>query len=215
MLRFPIEAGGKPQQFRLDMNKEGYIASVSVFAADSPTPIQTIVSCAVGDETYAEFQLETDDPILRHADLNFDGFEDLELLYRFIPHLGKKLYCVYLWDAKTGQFRYSQEVTEVATNLEAQPSSKTLTTHEDWMFGPWQDSTYRWRAGKLQLIEQRSLLGSWSQPVKGRRGCGFTYTCSRLMGARMRDTLVKPICKPEEMDDLPQCPTRPMANGSN
>ena len=131
MLRFPIEAGGNPQQFRLDMNKEGYIASVSVFAADSPTPIQTLASCAAGDETYAEFQQQTNDPILKHADLNLDGFEDLELLYLFVPHLGKRLYCVYLWDAKTGQFRYSQEVTEVATNLEAQPGSQTLTTHED------------------------------------------------------------------------------------
>jgi hypothetical protein len=203
---FPIQADGKPLRFRLELNKEGYVSGISVFASDRPIPMQTLASCGVGDETYAEFGKQTDDALLKHADLNFDGFEDLELLYDYIPHLGKKLYCIYLWDPKTGRFRYSQEVTQLATNLEAQPRSKTLTTHEDWMFGPWQDSTFRWHAGKLELIEQTSLLGSWSPPVGGQKGCGFTYTCSRLIGRKMRDTLVKPICKPEEMEDLPACP---------
>jgi len=206
---FPIQADGKPMRFHLELNNEGYISGVSVFGADQSTQMQTLASCGVGDETYAEFGKQTDDPLLKHADLNFDGFEDLELLYYYIPHLGKKLYCIYLWDPKTGRFSYSQEVTQLAINLEAQPGSKTLTTHEDWMFGPWQDSTYRWHAGKLELVEQTSLLGSWSPPVGGRKGCGFTYTCSKLVGGKMRDTLVKPICKPEEMDDLPECPSTP------
>jgi hypothetical protein len=206
---FPIQAGGKPLRFHLELNKEGYISGVSVFTPDRSMALQTLASCGVGDETYAEFGKQTEDPLLKHADLNFDGFEDLELLYIYVPHLGKKLYCIYLWDPKVGRFRYSQEVTKLATNLEAQPASKTLTTHEDWMFGPWQDSTYRWHAGKLELIEQTSLLGSWSPPVGGQKGCGFTYTCSRLISGKMRDTLVKPICKPDEMDDLPECPAGP------
>ena len=204
---FSIHSGDKPSRFELELDKQGFVSGISVFTTDQSKPIQTIPSCGAGDENYAEFGRETEDPVLKHADLNFDGFEDLELLYRSIPHLGKKLYCVYLWDSKAGRFRYSQEVTNIATNLEVQPATKTLTTHEDWMFGPWQDSTYRWRAGKLELIEQTSLLGSWSEPVGGRKGCGFTYTCSRLIGGKMKDTLTKPICKPEEIDDLPACPS--------
>jgi hypothetical protein len=205
---FPIQPDSKPMRFQLDLNKAGYISGISIFAADQSQPMQTLASCGVGDETYAEFQKQTDDPLLKHADLNFDGFEDIELLYDYVPHLDKQLYCIYLWDAKAGRFRYSQDVTNIATNIEAHPDDRTITTHEDWMFGPWQDSTYRWRAGKLILVEQVSLLGSWS-PSEGQKGCGFTYTCSRLIRGKMIDTLKKQICAPDEMDDLPACPATP------
>jgi hypothetical protein len=189
---FPIKPDGKPLRFHVELNKTGYISGISVFAPDQSKPMQTLASCGVGDETYAEFGKQTDDPLLKHADLNFDGFEDIELLYDYIP----------------GRFRYSQGVTNIATNIEAHPGDRTLTTHEDWMFGPWQDSTYRWRAGKLVLVEQVSLLGSWSLP-EGQKRCGFTYTCSRLIRGKMVDTLKKPICDPDEMDDLPECPATP------
>lgn len=159
--------------------------------------------------TYAELSKEIEDgenSLLQHADLNFDGAEDLKLLYLYVPHLGKRLDCIYLWNEKKQRYEYSQEVTKIATNLEAHPGDKTLTTHEDWMFGPWQDSTYRWRAGKLLLVEQTSLLGGWNEQSDNH--CGFTYTCSHLVGGKMKDTLVKPVCKPEEMDDLPPCPVQ-------
>lgn len=206
---FPIHPGDSPLRFLLELNKAGYVTGISVFAPDQSSPLQTLASCGVGDETYAAFGKQTEDPLLKHADLNFDGFEDLELLYDFVPHLGKSLYCIYLWDPKLGRFKYSSEITKVGTNIEAHPDNQTLATHEDWMFGPWQDSTYRWRAGKLVLVEQVSLLGSWSVPVGGQKGCGFTYTCSRLIRGKMVDTLKKPICRPEEMDDLPECPATP------
>jgi hypothetical protein len=206
---FPIHPGNRPLRFRLELNKQGFVSGISVFGPDHSKLLQSVASCGVGDETYAEFEKQTSDPLLKHADLNFDGFEDLELLYEYVPHLGKNLYCIYLWDPKVGRFRYSSELTKIGTNLEAHPEDKTLTTHEDWMFGPWQDSTYRWHAGKVELIEQRSLLGSWSVPVGGRKGCGFSYTCSRLISGKMVDTLKKPICQPEEMDDLPDCPATP------
>jgi hypothetical protein len=205
---FPVKPDDKRLRFQLELNKAGYISGISIFAPGQSKPMQTLPSCGVGDETYTEFGKETEEPLLKHADLNFDGFEDIELLYDYVPHLGKQLYCIYLWDSKTGRFRYSQEVTKVGTNIEAHPEDKTLTTREDWMFGPWQERTYRWRAGKLILFEQVSLLGSWS-PSEGQKSCGFTYTCSRLIRGKMVDTLKKPICDPDEMDDLPNCPATP------
>ena len=47
--------------------------------------------------------------LVRHADYNFDGYEDLELLQYVNDHLGKSLFCVYLWDDKAGLFRHDQQ----------------------------------------------------------------------------------------------------------
>jgi hypothetical protein len=149
--------------------------------------------------------------LIAHADLNFDGFEDLELLQNYIPHLDKKLYCVYVWNNETGRFSYSKELTKIASNLEVHPENKTLTNSEDWQGGAWQETTYRWNGSKLEPIEQTSLLGDWSSllgdsNVKTKTECGFTYTCSRLVRGKLVTTLEKSVCTPDEMDQLPDCP---------
>jgi hypothetical protein len=122
----------------------------------------------------------------------------------YIPHLGKKLFCVYLWDNKLGRYQYAPELTDDLGDPIPDPENKTITTHEDWQGGPWQDSTYRWVDGKLQLIEQSSLLGDWSQ--QSEKQCGFNFTCSRLINGEMVTTLEKPICTDDDMGNLPDCP---------
>jgi hypothetical protein len=72
--------------------------------------------------------------------------------------------------------------------------------HEDWQGGPFQNSTYRWIGGKLELIEQDGLSGDWSLPD------GFTFSCSRRLNGKMITTLEKSFRSPEEMDALPDCP---------
>jgi hypothetical protein len=32
--------------------------------------------------------------LLKHQDLNFDGFEDVQLLQYYVPHLGKSIFCI-------------------------------------------------------------------------------------------------------------------------
>ena len=127
------------------------------------------------------------------------------MLQNYIPHLDKKLYCIYLWDNKAGRYSYSKELSnDIGANLEAHHENKTLTTREDWFGGPWQYNVYHWRNDKLELIEQNSLLGDWSMQKDGK--CGWEYSCSRLVNGKMVTILEKPVCTPEEMSNLPECP---------
>lgn len=202
---FPIQAGAAPYQFEVELDKTSTITGVSVYRASDSKPLQSLAACGGPGLNYQVMEDDQNLELLQHVDLNFDGFEDLELLLDYVPHLDKKLYCIYLWNPKSGRFEYSKELSEdLGVNPEAHPESKTITTHEDWQGGSWQDSTYRWNDGKLQLIEQKGLQGDWSQQSDSH--CGYAFTCSRLVDDKLTTTLEKPICKPEEMDDLPDCP---------
>jgi len=202
---FAIQPGGKPFRFKVKLKNSGTIAGVSVYRDGQIQAFQYLHSCIEFpdqvDENWGWGDLSQ---LLDHADLNFDGYQDLELDQVYIPHLGKKVYCVFLWDANTERFVYSQELSGIATNLEAHPENKTLTTREDWMGGAWEESTYRWDGGKLELIEQTSLLGDWGlTPPAGE--CNFTFTCSCLINGKMVDVLKRPVCTNKEMETLPDC----------
>jgi hypothetical protein len=205
---FPIQPGGKPFHFKVNLSNTGNVSSVSVFREEDTIPFQTLQACKNADlsnpvnEDWGGYVLSN---LLKHADLNFDGFEDLELLDYDIPHLDKKLYCIYLWNDKAGRFNYSSDLTEIAVDLEPKPKDKTLTTREDWQGGAWQESTYRWKGGKLELIEQSRLSGYWGDQGNGK--CGFDFSCSMQVKGKMITTLEKPICDVDEMDHLPDCPT--------
>lgn len=204
---FPIQSGGKPFHFKVEIDKSGTILGLEVYMPGSASPFQHIQTCAGEGSTEQLGPYADDDAysqLLAHADFNFDGFEDIELLTDYIPHLDKKLYCIYLWDNKADHFVYSPELSGIAVDPVPDPENKTITTREDWQGGAWQVSTYLWDDGKLELIEQESLLGDWSQQTA--KECGFAYTCSRLIGGKMVVTLGKDVCTPEEMDQLPSCP---------
>jgi hypothetical protein len=207
---FPIQAGGKPFRFKVEIDRAGAATGVTVFAPGSTSPLQTLSTCATKDmqepliDNWGGYALNY---VLVHDDLNFDGFQDLELLQYSIPHLDKKLYCIYLWDSKAGRFHYSKEITDVAVDIVVHPESKTFTTREDWMGGAWEESTYHWKGNTLESIASRSLTGDWSTQTD--KECGFTYICTKLIGTESTVTLAKPVCTPEEMDNLPNCPDAP------
>jgi hypothetical protein len=203
---FAILPGGTPFHFKVKLDKTGAIAGVSVNREGEARPLQTLPSCSdFPDEVSENWGWGNLSKLIAHADLNFDRYQDLELMQNYIPHLDKKLYCVFLWDPKTERFVYSKELTDIAVNLEPHPENKTLTKRDDWMGGAWEETTYRWNGGKLEAIEDTSMLGGWGDdPTKQ---CGFTFTCSRLIGGKMITTFEKPVCTPEEMDNLPGCPS--------
>lgn len=87
-------------------------------------------------------------------------------------------------------------------NIVPHPENRTISLHDDWQGGTWQESTYRWNDGKLELIEKNSLVGDGSE--QSDRGCGFLFICSRLVKGEMTTTLEKQVCSP--MDGLPNCP---------
>lgn len=202
---FPIHPGGKPLRFKVNLDRAGSAAEVSVFKEGVSTPIQTLKACGrVGltdpiTEGWGGYYISN---LLEHSDLNFDGFEDLELLDYAIPHLDKKIYCTYLWDSKTGRFLYSKELTDISVNLEVHPENKTLISEDSWEGGLWHDSTYRWNGDKLELIEESSLLGDANKQKDSK--CGFTFSCSRLFKGKMVITFEMSVCAP--MDELPDCP---------
>jgi len=204
---FSVHPGWRDFRFAVQLDKAGKVAGVSVFREGDSSPFQTLPTCAGPGLLEPVTEGWTNDDLsklIKHDDLNFDGFEDLELLQYFNRHSDKKLYCIYLWNDRTGRFLYSKDLTDIAMNVEAHPETKTLTVQDDWQGGAFEDSTYRWKAGKLQLIEQHGLYGDWSTQSKGK--CGFEFRCGRLRNGEMVTTLIKPVCTVDEMQDLPNCP---------
>lgn len=200
---FPIHTEGKPFRDKVELDKAtGAIAGLSVFGEGDTRPLQTLTACTdagLGEyvtETWDDFSLSE---ILMHEDLNFDGYQDLEL----VQNLNPRIDCIYLWDNQTGRFQFSKELSAISLRLDAHPENQTLTTFSYWG-GPWEESTYRWNHGKLEQIASSSLLGDWSNATSER--CGFTFTCSSLVNGKMVTTLEKFVCTEEEKDNLPDCP---------
>lgn len=203
---FPVQSGGPQFRFKVGLNKAGHVTGISVFHAEDPAPFQTLPRCAIIDvpESVSEdWEASQNSMLLTHADLNFDGFEDLQLLTYYVPHLDKKMYCIYLWDNKAGRFRYSNALSELAVNPVPHPESKTVMMHENWQGGFWTESIYRWNGARPELIEQNGLRGDGI--LSSIQKCAFTFTCSRLVDGKMITTLEKPVCS--QTDHLPACPT--------
>ena len=199
---FSVRPGEKLFRFKVNLDKTLTVTGVSVFRDGDSSPFQTLSACnSELKDQLTEYDESSE--FLRHADLNFDGFEDLKLLIYYIPHLDKRVECIYMWDAKTDRFRYSPEATALADPI-AHPENKTVTETQSWQGGAYESSTYRWTDAKLELIERHGLYGDWSTQTD--KECGFSFICSRLIHGEMVTTLEKAVCTPEEMDKLPDCP---------
>jgi hypothetical protein len=205
---FAVQPGGKPFRFKVELDQASAVTSVSVFRDGNSGPFQTLPACK---DAITENLTEYDEKLelLEHADLNFDGFEDAQLLQFYNPHLGTKLYCIYVWDKGSRRFRYAPEIP--AVNPVPHPEDKTITVHQDWQGGPYADSTYRWTGAKFELIEQH---GRWYGSDDPR--CGFTDHCEKLVSGKMITTLRRPATCSDNRPDPPLvCPTaatRPAQN---
>ena len=206
---FPIQRGGKPFRFKVELDKTGNMKGVSVYLAGDTTQLQTLPACGTVNlpepitENWLDYEIAM---LVKHADLNFDDFEDLELLQFYIPHLDKKVYCIYLWDKRTGRFSYSVELSKEGVNLEPRPENKTITAHEDWFGGVYADRTYRWIGTKFELIKEDGRHSGSSDPK-----CSFTDYCEELVNGKKITTLEWPAAcvnsVGEDVEDIPlSCP---------
>jgi len=198
---FPLQAGAPPFRFQVQLDGAGRITGVQVFAPGEYSPFQTLATCKRKNGPTMELT-EYDDKLelLKHQDLNFDGFEDLQLLRIYSPHLGKSLFCIYEWNPKDGRFRDAPEIPD--TDPVAHPRDKTITIHEDWLGGVYSDRTYRWNGTTVKLVVENGRVYGSKRP-----DCEFTDYCSRLIKGKMVTTAERPfLCKSDEPPAL-VCPS--------
>jgi hypothetical protein len=199
---FPVAKGRAPFRFQVELDPTGMVTGASVFREGESTRFQFLPACQDRiSDVFTEYDSELD--LIEHADLNFDGFEDVELLQFFHPHLGSRVYCIYTWDDKSGTFHPAPEIP--ALHPTPHPESKTITVHQDWMGGVYADRTYRWTGAKFELIEE-SGRGHGSDDPK----CLFTDTCSKLINGKMVTTLSRPAaCEDDRPEPDLVCPAGP------
>jgi hypothetical protein len=181
---FPVRPDRQPFRFQVQLDKSMTITGVSVFHQDDSTPFQFLPSCGK-DLTMELSENDAELELLKHADLNFDGFEDVQLMQFFHPHLAKSVFCIYLWDDQTGRFRYAPEIPSV--DPIPHPENKTITVDQDFFGGVFSHSTYRWQAAKLELVEENGMVSGSEDP-----NCGFTSYCSRLINGEITITAERP-----------------------
>ena len=168
---------GMEVHVHVQLDDTSTITGASISRGTERAPFQTLSTCNK-DLPMTLYEGDEQLALVRHADSNFDGFEDLEVLQYVNDHLGKSAFCVYLWDNGTSQFR---EEPQLFGNPQPDPKNKTIFTHDDYFGGVYTDNTYVWSGVKLLLIATKGLVSGSSIP-----DCGFTSFCSKLINGKMR-----------------------------
>ena len=176
-----------PLTIRIEIGAGGKIGDALVFRQGGATPLQTLASCSP-DLTMELYQGDEDKVLVEQADFNFDGYDDLKLLQFYHPHLGKSIFCVYLWDEKTSKFRYEPQIP--MPDPIPHPESRTITTHNEYMGGSWSDSVYIWLAGKLIPIAEWGLANEGGT-TGANANCAWTAWCAKRINGKMRNVAMK------------------------
>ena len=183
---FPIHGASTPFRFDVQLDTASTITGVQVFRPGDSSPFQTLPACKRKDDlTMVLTEYDDDRELLKHQDLNFDGFEDVQLLQYYVPHLGKSLFCIYVWNPQDERFAYSAEIPDM--DPVAHPQNQTITVHEDWFGGVFSDRTYRWSGATVKLVVENGRLYGSERP-----DCGFTEYCSRLINGKMVTSAERP-----------------------
>ncbi|WP_035355254.1 XAC2610-related protein [Edaphobacter aggregans] len=209
---FRPKAGDKSLSYKLRLDETGTILGISIYREGESKPVQVLPSCTFHPDRvtdlWTDFQLAT---LVTFQDFNFDGSFDLQLAQSYSIYLNNMSYCIFLWDSQTGRFRYSPELSVIATGtvIGENPKSRTLHTYKELPEGRWEDSTYGWNEGKVQLIQQSGLYGDWfgTEAEKGPYCRAVYFSCRRRIKGKLVVTLKKWICSPsDETPSPPDCP---------
>jgi hypothetical protein len=199
---FPIRAGGRPYGFEVRLDQAGIIKGLAVYRPGETTAFQVLPGCQA-DLAEPLNEYDEDRDLIWHGDLNFDGFEDVGLEQWYNSHLGKHLYCMYLWSAAQGRYVYAKDMPD--TDPEVHPESKRVTTHEDWFGGVYADTTYQWTGSRFEKIESSGRVSGSDDPK-----CGFTDSCAKRINGKMVTTLKRAVVCEDGREDPPLvCPANP------
>lgn len=180
---FSVRPGRAALIFRVQIGVNGKIGDALVFHQGERVAFQTLASC----NTELAMELYSGDEdlnLIEHADFNFDGFEDVKLLQFKHSHLGKSIFCVYLWDDKIGRFRYEPQIP--APDPIPHPDAKTITTHNEYSDGSHYDSTYVWVGNKVLEIASVGLAHDNPSP-----DCPWTAFCYKRINGKMTTAFSK------------------------
>ena len=203
---FAVSPDAQPFRFHVDLDRKGTIEGVSAYRRGETTPFQTLSSCgSFPDQIDTQWGWGDFTVLIAHADFNFDGYQDLELMQNYIPHLDTKVYCIFLWDNHAHLFRYSKELSDQGVNLEPDPKSKTLHARQDWMGGRGEDRTYRWTGEHLELIEVQGEDPNGPDAASPGKACDEIY-CMQRIGGKVVTTLDKCV---KDGKPRPECPAAP------
>ncbi|MEO8371911.1 MAG: hypothetical protein ABI806_22180 [Candidatus Solibacter sp.] len=103
-------------------------------------------------------------------------------------HLGKSIFCVYLWDEKASKFRYEPQIPMPDPVPHAE--SKTITTHDERMGGTSADAVYVWSGNKIIEIAEWGLANDFGM-VGANANCPWTAWCSKRINGKMRRVAMK------------------------
>jgi hypothetical protein len=202
---FAVRPGVEPFRFQVNLDKRSTITGVSVFRKGQSGAVQTLPACEGELKGLTMTLTESDSglELLKHADFDFDGFEDLQLLRFYSSHLAKSYWCVYTWDQRTARFRYAPEIP--GPDPVPHPESKTITVHQDFQSGPFNDRAYQWKAGKVELIEESGATDGSTDPK-----CASTWYCMRPVNGEMVVVTDLPFaCNDGRPDPRFVCPATP------
>lgn len=181
---FTVRNGRPPLTVRVEIGPSGKIGDALVFQQGDPKPFQRLASCQ--PDLAMELQHGEENTVLiEQADFNFDGFVDLKLLQFHHPHLGKSIFCVYLWEEKTSKFRYDPQIP--MPDPTPHPGNRTITTHDEYMGGTWSDSVYVWSGGKIIPIAKWGLANEAGMTGRKNANCPWTAWCAKRINGRMRN----------------------------
>jgi hypothetical protein len=166
--------------FHVELDETSTIRAVTVFRENERTPFQTLPACDYTGRMQL-FEGDEQTAIVEHGDLNFDGYQDVKLLTYLNDHLGKKIFCVYLWAGNTNHFRYEKQLL-IADPI-PHPETKSITSHSEYQGGTFADSTYEWRGTKLVLVAEDGTRDNVRYPE-----CGPIHFSRRLVNGRILTT---------------------------
>jgi hypothetical protein len=157
---------------RVRLDDKSTIKTVDVYRENEPTPFQTLPACAYGGPMQL-FEGDEQLALVEHADMDFDGYQDIKILTYLNEHLGKKVFCIYVFSAKANQFRFEKQLL-IADPI-PHPETRQVTSHSEYFGGTFEDSTYEWHGSALVLIAQEGTRDNPKNPE-----CGPVHFSTRL-----------------------------------